>query len=662
VSGETGTDAADRADEEPRSTEGAPASGAVSSDFVFGTLATDDLRVAQLRLALAGIHHGHDLSPADPRPGEAIRVGVTVGPPVRADRVTCYFTTDGHEPSGSRGRAAAGEALELARTDVRWETLSWSYVEAWAGSLPPQPAGTLVRYRIEAWSERDDASRWATEMAGVVAGERPPGVSEAEGILLAGALEPLWPVPRHGSDAVHVDEDRVPDWLRDAVIYEVFIDRFATTGGQPFARPATPAGFYGGTLRGVIDHLDHIDGLGATCIWLSPLFPSPSHHGYDATDYRTVEPRLGTEEDLRDLLAAAHDRGIRVILDLAVNHVSSDHPAFRKAVADRESPEAGWFTFTHWPDRYLSFFGVRDHPQIDTDDAGAREYMIESARHWLDLGVDGFRCDYANGPSHAFWSQFRAATRLAKADSITLGEVVETPALQQTYRGRLDGCLDFVLLQALRRFFAFGDLTAGELDAFLSRHLEYFDGDFVLPSFLDNHDMNRFLWVVGGDVRRLKLAALCQFTLPHPPIIYYGTEVGISQRRDVRYADGSGHPEESRLPMPWGADQDRDLLAFYADLVRLRRERIRVWRGARRTLVREDPGFYVYRCADGVDEAVVALNNGPHAQRFTPDPSRPWRVALATGPDVVLDGVHLTIAPLTGAVLVPAPRGTGEPP
>ena len=479
-------------------------------------------------------------------------------------------------------------------------------------------------------------------------------MSETDAILLPGATEPLWPVPRRGSYAVHVDEERVPDWLRDAVIYQVFIDRFAKTGDQQLARPATPGGFYGGTLRGVTDHLDHIDGLGATCIWLSPLFPSPSHHGYDATDYRSVEPRLGTEEDLRDLLAAAHDRGIRVILDLAVNHVSSDHPAFRRAVADRESPEAGWFTFTHWPDQYLSFFGVRDHPQIDSDDAGAREYMIESARHWLDLGVDGFRCDYANGPSHAFWSQFRAATRLANADSITLGEVVETPALQRTYRGRLDGCLDFVLLQALRRFFAFGDLTAGELDAFLRRHLEFFAGDFVLPSFLDNHDMNRFLWVVGGDVRRLKLAALCQFTLPHPPIIYYGTEVGVSQRRDVRYADGSGHPEESRLPMSWGADQDRDLLAFYRDLVGLRRERIRVWRGARQTLVLQDPGFYAYRCADGADEAVVVLNNGLRAQRFTPDPSSPWRVALATDPGIKLDGTGLTLAPLTGAVLLPS--------
>ena len=154
------------------------------------------------------------------------------------------------------------------------------------------------------------------------------------------------------------------------------------------------------------------------------------------------------------------------------------------------------------------------------------------------------------------------ATRGAQPDSVTIGEVVDTPALQRTFEGRLDGCLDFMLLQALRGFFAFGDTSASEFDAFLRRHLAFFGDGLVLPSFLDNHDMNRFLWIVRGDTRRLKLAALCQFTLPGPPIVYYGTEVGLSQQRDVRSADGSGHPEEVRLPMPWGATQDAGLLRF----------------------------------------------------------------------------------------------------
>ncbi len=530
------------------------------------------------------------------------------------------------------------------------------------------PATSLARHRARSsgiGSRRGPIttaeSTWATETAGLVAGERPPGVAESSGLVLAPGAPTLWPLPRRGSFAYHVDDEQVPDWLRDAVIYQVFVDRFATDGGRPFAEPATPGGFYGGTLRGVVEHLDHIIGLGATCIWLSPVFPSPSHHGYDATDLRTVEPRLGSEDDLRTLVAAAHAAGVRVILDFAVNHVSSDHAAFQRAIRDLDSPEASWFTFTEWPDQYLSFFGVRDHPQVDCDDPGAREYMIDSARRWLDLGVDGFRCDYAQGPSHAFWSEFRAETRRSKADSITIGEVVETPALQRTYRGRLDGCLDFVLLQALRGFFAFADTRASDLDSFLRRHFEFFDDGLVMPSFLDNHDMNRFLWVVQGDVRRLRLAALCQFTLPGPPIVYYGTEVGVSQRRDVRYEDGSGHPEESRLPMLWSGDQDTALLELYRRLIGVRQADPTLWRGDRATVALDDAaGLYLYRCSNGEAEALVALNNGEATVHVEIDRSATWRLMVATDDAVSVDGTGLTLPAVSGAILQRAEPGRSD--
>jgi glycosidase len=625
----------------------------VSADFMFGTLATDELRMAQLRATSVGVHHGHDLEPLDPGPGEAITVRVTVGPAVAADRVTCYVTTDGRDPAGARGVATTGTAIELTAVGTDWDTLIWGYRTRWAGQIPGQPDGTEIRYRIEAWSEHTPTSVWASEIAGVVAGERPPGVSDMDAAMFAFGGS-LWPVRRSGADAVHVDRERVPDWLRDAVIYQVFVDRFATTGGVPFARPATPGGFYGGTLRGVIERLDHIVSLGASCLWLSPIFPSPSHHGYDASDYWSIEPRLGTEADLRELVARAHDHGLRVILDFAVNHVSSAHPAFQTAIADRDSPEARWFTFTRWPDEYLSFFGVQDHPQIDSDDPGARAYMIDAARHWLALGVDGFRSDYAQGPSHAFWTAFRTATRAAAPDSINLGEVVETPALQRTFAGRMDGCLDFIGLQALRGAFAFGTMGPVALDDFLRRHHAYRPADFVLPTFLDNHDMNRFLWVVRGDTRRLRLAALCQFTLPDPPIVYYGTEVGVSQERDVRYADGSGHPEESRLPMAWGDDQDAELLAYYRDLIGLRRSMGARWRGERTTLITDDEsGVYAFACGDGRGAALVVLNLRGEAVRTAPPGAGGRRLAIATDSTARLRDGAIELGPYAGAILVP---------
>jgi glycosidase len=626
----------------------------VSQDFVFGTLATDELRLAHLRAARMGIEHAHRLSPADPRPGEAVVLKVDIGPRIAADQVSCYYTTDGSEPAGARGQALAGAVVALERTGVAWDTLLWGYVEQWAGTIPPQPSGTLVRYRIEAWSLADEhSSHWASEIAGVARGERPADLLPGDELLFAfpGAA-PLWPIRRSGSYAYHVDDERVPPWLRDAVIYHVFIDRFATSSGAAFAEPATLGGFFGGSLRGTIEQLDYIAALGFNCIWLSPLFPSPSHHGYDASDYATVEPRLGSAEDLRELIDAAHARGIRIIFDYVVNHVSDRHPVFQRALADHGSAEAGWFTFTLWPDEYLSFFGVPELPQIDSDAPPAREYMIEHARFWLNQGVDGFRLDYAMGPSHAFWSAFRAATRAANPESATIGEIVETAALQRSYAGRLDGCLDFLLLQALRQFFAFRSMAASDFDAFLRRHLAFFPSDFVLPSFLDNHDMNRLLWVVGGDTRKLKLAALCQFTLPHPPIVYYGTEVGLSQRQDVRYADGSGHPEEARLPMLWGEAQDAELLDFYRGLVAARRATPQLWRGQRTTLIADDTSrLYAYRCGDDSDVAVVVLNNGDTDQRVILPSGDTLHLALATGMAVALSGDTLTLPPFCGALL-----------
>lgn len=624
----------------------------VSADFVFGTLATDELRLAQVRAATAGVAHGHDIAPLDPDPGEPITIRVTVGPTVAADRVTCYVTTDGADPAGSRGVAEVGTAIPMTRESVVWDTLAWGYRETWAATISGQPDGTLVRYRIEAWSSAGGDGTWATEIVGVASGPRPPGVSDVDAAAFA-AFGELWPIRRRSAEAVQVDRERVPDWLRDAVIYQVFVDRFATTGGAPFAEQATPGGFYGGTLRGVLERLDHIVDLGATCIWLSPVFPSPSHHGYDATDYRAIEPRLGTEADLRALVDAAHARGIRVILDFVANHTSSAHPAFQAALADREAPEASWFTFTDWPTDYLTFFGVQDHPQFDADDPGARAYLIDSARYWLDLRVDGFRCDYAQGPSHSFWSAFRTATRAARPDSITLGEIVETPTLQRTYAGRLDGCLDFLLLQALRATFAFGTAPVSALDAFMRRHLAHVPPDMVMPSFLDNHDMNRFSWVVRGDTRRLRLAAMCQFTLPHPPIVYYGTEVGLSQDRDVRSTDGSGHPEESRLPMPWGDAQDRELLRFYRELVALRRATPTLWRAERATLVADDEaGLYAYRYTDGDEAATVVLHIGDGVATVPLDDAALLRVALATDDGVALTDDGVRLAAYSGVVLL----------
>jgi len=626
----------------------------VSADFIFGTMATDSRRLGYVRAEIAGISHRYRMIPAVPQAGDPVRLLVTLGPSITADQVCVYYTTDGSEPNGKRGEPAPGSAVAVGQRIVsHWDTLLWGYAEEWAIDLPPQPNGTVVRYRIEAWLREGTESFWysevigATEGDGSVVGHPGPGDHYLHEM---GAEFHLTFFRRPRTCAYRVGDEGAPDWLGETLIYHIFIDRFHPGPGRQFASPPTPMGIYGGTLAGITSHLDYIASLGTTAIWLSPLFPSPSHHGYDATDYYDVEPRLGTMADLKHLIAAAHDRGMRVILDYTANHFSNQHPIFRRAISDPHSPEREWFTFTRYPDRYVSFFGVAELPQLDLDHPPARQFMIDAARYWLEQGIDGYRLDYTIGPSHDFWTMFRAVLRTVKPDCVLLGEAVDTAEVLRSYVGRLDGCLDFLLLQAIRRFFAFDEMSASQFAVFLNRHLHYFPPGFYLPSFLDNHDMNRFLWIVRGDTRRLRLAALCQYTLPHPPILYYGTEVGQSQRLDVRHADGSGHPEESRLPMLWGEDQDCELLEFYRQLGALRRATTAIWRGERRFIHIDDRhGQLAYTCTANGETWLVALQQAPHAGMI-PLPSGRWEVVLATqSADIV--GGRIALPAYGGAVL-----------
>jgi glycosidase len=201
------------------------------------------------------------------------------------------------------------------------------------------------------------------------------------------------------------------------------------------------------------------------------------------------------------------------------------------------------------------------------------------------------------------------ATREARPDSVTIGEVVDTPGLQRTYEGRLDGCLDFVLLQGLRAFFAFGDTSASEFDAFLRRHLAFFGDGMVLPSFLDNHDMNRIAFLAEGDQARVRLGALMLFALSGPPIVYYGTEAGLSQERPIHQND-FGIFEEARLPMDWTqAQPDQPLPDYFRRLALLRQAHPALQTGTRRLLHLDAvAGTYAFMREWDADRAAVAVN------------------------------------------------------
>ncbi|MCB0064518.1 MAG: hypothetical protein KDE19_20485 [Caldilineaceae bacterium] len=578
-------------------------SDTVMDDFVFGGIEADDSRLlTDLRQRATGIRHRHALHPRNPRPHEAVEMTVYVGPDLVVDRVTAYVTADGSPPSGTRGVATQGFAVELTHVDTEWHQALWDYVEVWRGTVPGEPDQTLVQYIIEGWRSNDPTvTHWSSE----------PN--------LDGTVDER---TRYGYG---VDTFHPPTWARDAVVYQIFIDRFSGTIDLWLTRPELNQ-FTGGTIQGVQTKLDYLADLGISVIWLSPIFTAVSYHAYDTVDYYTIDPRFGTKADLQALVAAAHARGIRVILDFVANHTGITFAPF--VAAQQGNPTyRNWFTFGEgYPHGYRSFFGVATMPQLNTDNPAVSRYLCDAARYWLTaFDVDGFRLDYAAGPSHAFWSEFQAACKDAKPDCWLFGEATLAGYDLRSYLGRLDGCLDFSFCRLIRQLCLTPRPTIN-LSTFLNhlRHGRHFFGDaFLLPAFIDNHDMNRFLWMAGNDKTQLRLALGLLFALGGPPILYYGTEVGLSQPR------GKGPwREEARHPMRWEPEQQDQALLAYCQLWIAQRRHHPALTAGTLTIVQLDERRNVglVERSYAADQVLIAINLGDEAQPIALPPG-PYQCA-----------------------------------
>ena len=408
-------------------------------------------------------------------------------------------------------------------------------------------------------------------------------------------------IPRPGGqEFAYSTTEGPPDWIHDAVIYQVMVDRFAREDG-PLPAPGSSTALYGGTLDGVRAHLDHIAGLGCNVIWLTPIHKTPTHHGYDIEDFHAVEPRYGGEEALKRLIRDSHSRGIRVLLDFVPNHTARGNKLFRDAIA-KGGEAAEFYRFWQWPHYYRCFGDTIVMPELDTGSRRVQRYLVAAAQSWLsEYGADGVRCDHIAGVDPAFWIDLRKGLREVRPDALVLGEATGRFDWVARYAGRVDAIFDFDFAHVVRQTFARGLMPVEEFGRWLDEH------DSALPglgraTLLDNHDMNRFLWMAGGDRRKLEVAAILLMTLPGMPVIYYGTEVGLSQRRDAVTENA-----EARLPMLWGRDQDVDLYALFQRLGRLRNELVALRRGSRRTL-RASPGELVYERVLGEERVVISLN------------------------------------------------------
>ena len=445
------------------------------------------------------------------------------------------------------------------------------------------------------------------------------------------------------------------DWKRGAVCYEIFLRSFYDSDGDGI-----------GDLEGLIQKLDYInDGntrstkdLGARCIWLMPVAASPSYHGYDVKDYYRIHPDYGTNKDFKRFVAAAHVRGIRVLVDLVLNHASSEHPYFKEALRDTASPHRSWFRFSStkpnlkgpwgqevWhksPVRDEYYYGIftAEMPDLNYENPAVRQEATNIARFWLDtMGVDGFRLDAIpylveegttldhTAGTHAVLRDFARDVRRIAPRAYTIGEVWDSIGAQLPYYpDQLDAHFIFEASDAILEAVRSGSAKKLLLPFLRMQH--------ELPAerwspFLRNHDQTRTVTSLGGGVARAKLAAALLLTLPGLPFVYYGEEIGMSGdkpdprlRTPMQFTRGhaagftSGNAWEPLQPDSLTANvavQNADpasLLNLYRRLIHLRASHMALGSGELVPLYTNSDAVTAYLRRDGTHVVLVVANLG----------------------------------------------------
>ena len=382
------------------------------------------------------------------------------------------------------------------------------------------------------------------------------------------------------------EEERfqVPQWAQNQVVYQIFPSRFATHQSVKervwYQTPITAKADLKGSLRGILEHLDHIRELGADIIYMTPIFRSNSCHKYDTIDYYTIDPSFGTEEDLIALVDKAHAMGMRVILDGVFNHTSPDFFAFADLCKHQEkSAYKDWYYIEKFPlcrlpglQNYKCFGYFWGMPKVNLRCPEAAAYFTQVALHWLRRsGADGWRLDVADEISHDFWRNFRKAVKKEFPQALIVGEVWHhAPDFLQG--DQWDSVMNYPFYRSVLDFAAEGTLSASGFLGNLGfqRGNTHTAAHSLLWNLIGSHDTARIFHLCGENPARHKLAAALQLLTPGMPMIYYGDEVGMTGAKDP----------DCRPGMLWDAQrQNKDMLRWYQQLLKLRKTIPAITRG-----------------------------------------------------------------------------------
>ncbi len=572
----------------------------------------------------------------------------------------------------------------ISRSDMFWAGMDGDHHEWWDCRFAPAQIG-LYFYTFEL----------ETDARGTLLLRRQSDGSA--GLSDNGFQAPRWQLTCYAADF------KTPDWLAGGVMYQIFPDRFNRSSKEKEGVPADrimhaswdePVNwqndaqgvfrcndYYGGDLKGIEERLDHLKSLGVTCLYLNPIFEAHSNHRYNTASYRRVDPLLGTEEDLQSLIDAAAQLGIRVMLDGVFSHTGSDSEYFNRenryptdgAYQSVGSPYYRWFNFRHWPYEYDSWWGFDTLPEVNETHPDFMEYINGEngiVRHWLSLGLGGWRLDVADELPDAFLDALRDAAKAENPDAIVLGEVWEDASNKHSYGhrrryllgGQLDSVMNYPFADAVLGFLRGG--SSDWFNATVATIVEHYPPQVLrlLMNHIGTHDTERALTVLAGEPASgrgrpwqagqklsheqrsrglclMRLASALQYCLPGVPCIYYGDEAGVEGYRDPF----------NRSTYPWG-HEDQGLLQWYRRLGKLRAVAEALKEGAF-VPYKTAPEVVCFERADGDKRLLCAVNRSETVQTIDlPFDWHGFTVNLGAG-QVDIDG-KLHLPPLDLAILI----------
>jgi glycosidase len=457
-----------------------------------------------------------------------------------------------------------------------------------------------------------------------------------------------------------------PDWAKNAVFYQIFPERFHNgnrandpKGAVAWGSKPTYDNFMGGDLDGVLQKMPYLKELGVTAIYFNPLFKASSNHKYNTADYMQIDPSFGDLATFKRVLAAAHQNGIKVILDGVFNHTGDDHWAFEDAKKNgQKSKYWNWYSIYGFPvvnspkPNYNSWWGFGTLPQLRAkENADVQKHLFEVTEYWTRQGIDGWRLDVPNEiDSDEFWRTFRKKVRAINPEAYIVGELWHE-ADRWLQGDQFDSTMNYVFRENVLNFFAYEKMAVDDLD----RNLEHLRKRYhpevtsVMFNITGSHDVPRILTEAGGDKRKAKLISLFQLTYPGTPVVYYGDEIGMEGGKDP----------DNRQGFEWNASrQDQDLLGHYKRLIRLRKSSVALRTGEFRSILRHNHHrLFGYVREAGTEKVAVVLNAGHQAQDVALDVNSAFKDGTQlkeamTGKTFTVQGgkVLVPLASMSGAI------------